>query len=216
MSIIIERFEKIKSIITSAKPIKPVNIIAVSKTFSIDHIQPLLDYGHNHFGENKVQEAIAKWSEVKKLKQDVKLHMIGKLQSNKAKDAVRLFDYIHSLDNQKLADALSKHQDNLGKKLKYFIQVNIGNEIQKSGIPVEELDPFYNYCINEINLKIAGLMVIPPNDKNSEKYFKSLNQLNKSLDLNDLSMGMSADYINAVKNESTFVRIGSSIFGARS
>ena len=216
MSIIIERFEKIKSIITSAKPIKPVNIIAVSKTFSIDHIQPLLDYGHNHFGENKVQEAIAKWSEVKKLKQDVKLHMIGKLQSNKAKDAVRLFDYIHSLDNQKLADALSKHQDNLGKKLKYFIQVNIGNEIQKSGIPVEELDAFYNYCINEINLKIAGLMVIPPNDKNSEKYFKSLNQLNKSLDLNDLSMGMSADYINAVKNESTFVRIGSSIFGARS
>ena len=216
MSIIIERFEKIKSIITSAKPIKPVNIIAVSKTFSIDHIQPLLDYGHNHFGENKVQEAIAKWSEVKKLKQDVKLHMIGKLQSNKAKDAVKLFDYIHSLDNQKLADALSKHQNNLGKNLKYFIQVNIGNEIQKSGIPVEELDAFYNYCINEINLKIAGLMVIPPNDKNSEKYFKSLNQLNKSLDLNDLSMGMSADYINAVKNESTFVRIGSSIFGVRS
>ena len=216
MSIIIERFEKIKSIITSAKPIKPVNIIAVSKTFSIDHIQPLLDYGHNHFGENKVQEAIAKWSEVKKLKQDVKLHMIGKLQSNKAKDAVRLFDYIHSLDNQKLADALSKHQNNLGKNLKYFIQVNIGNEIQKSGIPVEELDAFYNYCINEINLKIAGLMVIPPNDKNSEKYFKSLNQLNKSLALDELSMGMSADYINAVKNESTFVRIGSSIFGKRS
>ena len=216
MSIIIERFEKIKSIITSAQPIKPVNIIAVSKTFSIDHIQPLLDYGHNHFGENKVQEAIAKWSAVKKLKQDVKLHMIGKLQSNKAKDAVKLFDYIHSLDNQKLADALSKHQNNLGKNLKYFIQVNIGNEIQKSGIPVEELDPFYNYCINEINLKIIGLMVIPPNDKNSEKYFKSLNQLNKSLALDDLSMGMSADYINAVKYESTFVRIGSSIFGARS
>ena len=216
MSIIIERFDKIKSIIASAKPIKPVNIIAVSKTFSIDHIQPLLDYGHNHFGENKVQEAMAKWSEVKKLKPDLKLHMIGKLQSNKAKDAIKLFDYIHSLDNQKLADVLSKHQNNLGKNLKYFIQVNIGNEIQKSGIPVEELDAFYNYCINEINLKIAGLMVIPPNDKNSEKYFKSLNQLNKSLDLNDLSMGMSADYINAVKNESTFVRIGSSIFGARS
>ena len=216
MNIIVERFDKIKSIIASAKPIKPVNIIAVSKTFSIDHIQPLLDYGHNHFGENKVQEAIAKWSAVKKLKQDVKLHMIGKLQSNKAKDAVKLFDYIHSLDNQKLADALSKHQNNLGKNLKYFIQVNIGNEIQKSGIPVEELDPFYNYCINEIKLKIIGLMVIPPNDKNSEKYFKSLNQLNKSLALDDLSMGMSADYINAIKYESTFVRIGSSIFGARS
>ena len=216
MSIIIERFEKIKSIITSAKPIKPVNIIAVSKTFSIDHIQPLLDYGHNHFGENKVQEAIAKWSEVKKLKQDVKLHMIGKLQSNKAKDAVKLFDYIHSLDNQKLAAALSKHQNNLGKKLKYFIQVNIGNEIQKSGIPVEELDAFYNYCINEINLKIVGLMVIPPNDKNSEKYFKSLNQLNKSLALENLSMGMSSDYTDAIKNGATFVRIGSSIFGSRS
>ena len=216
MSIIIERFDKIKSIIASAKPIKPVNIIAVSKTFSIDHIQPLLDYGHNHFGENKVQEAIAKWSEIKKIKPDLKLHMIGKLQSNKAKDAVKLFDYVHSLDNQKLADVLSKHQNNLGKNLKYFIQVNIGSEIQKSGIPVEELDAFYNYCINEINLKIVGLMVIPPNDKNSEKYFKSLNQLNKSLALDDLSMGMSADYINAVKNESTFVRIGSSIFGARS
>ena len=216
MSIIVERFDKIKSIIASAKPIKPVNIIAVSKTFSIDHIQPLLDYGHNHFGENKVQEATAKWSEVKKLKPDLKLHMIGKLQSNKAKDAIKLFDYIHSLDNQKLADVLSKHQNNLGKNLKYFIQVNIGNEIQKSGIPVEELDVFYNYCINEINLKIVGLMVIPPNDKNSEKYFKSLNQLNKSLALDDLSMGMSADYINAVKNESTFVRIGSSIFGVRS
>jgi pyridoxal phosphate enzyme (YggS family) len=216
MSIIVERFDKIKSIIASAKPTKPVKIIAVSKTFSIDHIQPLLDHGHNHFGENKVQEATAKWSEVKKLKQDLKLHMIGKLQSNKAKDAIKLFDYIHSLDNQKLADALSKHQNNLGKNLKYFIQVNIGNELQKSGIPVDELEAFYNYCINESNLKIIGLMVIPPNDKNSEKYFKSLNQLNKSLALEDLSMGMSADYVNAVKNESTFVRIGSSIFGVRS
>ena len=216
MSIIVERFDKIKSIIASAKPIKPVNIIAVSKTFSIDHIQPLLNYGHNHFGENKVQEAIAKWSEIKKIKPDLKLHMIGKLQSNKAKDAVKLFDYVHSLDNQKLADVLSKHQNNLGKNLKYFIQVNIGSEIQKSGIPVEELDAFYNYCINEIKLKIVGLMVLPPNDKNVEKYFKSLNQLNKSLALDDLSMGMSADYINAVKHESTFVRIGSSIFGARS
>jgi len=216
MSIIVERFDKIKSIIASAKPIRPVNIIAVSKTFSIDHIQPLLDYGHNHFGENKVQEAVAKWSEVKKLKQDLKLHMIGKLQSNKAKDAAKLFDYIHSLDNQKLADALSKHQNNLGKNLKYFIQVNIGNEIQKSGIPVEELDAFYNYCINEVNLKIVGLMVIPPNDKNSEKYFKSLNQLNKSLALEDLSMGMSADYLNAIKHGSTFIRIGSKIFGPRS
>ena len=142
--------------------------------------------------------------------------MIGKLQSNKAKDAVKLFDYIHSVDNQKLADALAKHQLNLDRELEYFIQVNIGNEIQKSGIPVRELDAFYNYCINEINLKIIGLMVIPPIDQNVEKYFKSLNELNKSLALENLSMGMSADYVDAVKNASTFVRVGSSIFGSRS
>ena len=142
--------------------------------------------------------------------------MIGKLQSNKAKDAVKIFDYIHSLDSQKLADALAKHQKSLNKTINYFIQVNIGNEIQKSGIPVSELDPFYNYCTQEINLKVIGLMVIPPNDNNSEKYFKSLNELNKSLALKNLSMGMSADYIDAIKNGATFVRIGSSIFGARS
>ena len=142
--------------------------------------------------------------------------MIGKLQSNKAKDAIRIFDYIHSLDSQKLADALAKHQKSLNKTINYFIQVNIGNEIQKSGIPVSELDPFYNYCAQEINLKIIGLMVIPPNDNNSEKYFKSLNELNKSLALKNLSMGMSADYIDAIRNGATFVRIGSSIFGARS
>ena len=142
--------------------------------------------------------------------------MIGKLQSNKAKDAVKLFDYIHSVDNQKLADALAKHQLNLNKNLNYFIQVNIGNEIQKSGIPVNELDAFYNYCVNEINLNIIGLMVIPPIDQNAEKYFKSLNELNKSLALENLSMGMSADYIDAIKHGSTFVRIGSSIFGSRS
>ena len=142
--------------------------------------------------------------------------MIGKLQSNKAKDAVKLFDYIHSVDNQKLADALARHQLNLDRELEYFIQVNIGNEIQKSGIPVRELDAFYNYCINEINLKIIGLMVIPPIDQNVEKYFKSLNELNKSLALENLSMGMSADYVDAVKNGSTFVRVGSSIFGSRS
>ena len=142
--------------------------------------------------------------------------MIGKLQSNKAKDAVKLFDYIHSLDNQKLADALSMHQMKLNKSLNYFIQVNIGNEIQKSGIPVGELDPFYNYCKNQINLNIQGLMVIPPNDNNSEKYFKSLNELNKALALQDLSMGMSADYIEAIKHGATFIRVGSSIFGERS
>ena len=215
MSIIIERFNKIKSNI-SKNGIKNVKIVAVSKTFSLDHIMPLINYGHMHYGENKVQEAESKWLQIKKEKKDLKLHMIGKLQSNKAKKAVQIFDYIHSLDNQKLADTLSRHQSNLGKKLKYFIQINIGNEIQKSGLPVEELDDFYNYCINEINLKIIGLMVIPPNDENSERYFKSLHELNKSLALKDLSMGMSADYINAIKHGSTFVRIGSSIFGKRS
>jgi len=216
MSTIIESFNKIKSNILSVKPAQNVNIIAVSKTFPLEHIDPLIKYGHQHFGENKVQEAVTKWSALKEEDSNVKLHMIGKLQSNKAKDAVKLFDYIHSLDNQKLADALSKHQMSLKKKLNYFIQVNIGNEIQKSGIPIGELDSFYNYCKNEINLNILGLMVIPPNDNNPGKYFKSLNELNKSLALQDLSMGMSADYIEAVKNGATFIRVGSSIFGERS
>ena len=216
MSIVVERYTKIKSNIVSLKPIKPVNIIAVSKTFPLEHIHPLIEHGHIHYGENKVQEAMAKWSEKKATNQNLKLHMIGKLQSNKAKDAVKIFDYIHSLDNQKLADTLAKHQKNLKKEIEYFIQVNIGNEIQKSGIPVSELDSFYNYCVNEINLKIIGLMVIPPNDNNSTKYFKSLNELKKSLALENLSMGMSSDYIDAIKHGATFVRIGSSIFGARS
>ena len=216
MNIVVERFNKIKSNIVSLKPIKPVNIIAVSKTFPIEHIHPLIEHGHIHYGENKVQEATAKWSEQKKNNQNLKLHMIGKLQSNKAKDAVKIFDYIHSLDSKKLADALAKHQKNLNKKIKYFIQVNIANEIQKSGIPVSELEPFYNYCVNEINLNIIGLMLIPPNDNNSVKYFKSLNELNKSLVLENLSMGMSSDYIDAIKYGATFVRLGSSIFGDRS
>ena len=216
MSTIVDRFEKIKSKIASLKPSNPVNIIAVSKTFTLDHIRPLIDHNHLHFGENKVQEAKSKWLEQKKINQNLKLHMIGKLQSNKAKDAVQLFDYIHSVDNQKLADTLAKHQTNLKKDLNYFIQVNIANEIQKSGIPVKELDSFYNYCVNEIHLKIKGLMLIPPNDNNPDKYFKSLNELNRSLGLEDLSMGMSADYVEAIKHGSTFVRIGSSIFGQRS
>jgi pyridoxal phosphate enzyme (YggS family) len=216
MNTIIERFEKIKSNIKSLNPTNPVEIIAVSKTFTIEQIYPLIDYGHYHFGENKVQEAVTKWTILKMEKKNIKLHMIGKLQSNKAKDAVKLFDYIHSLDNQKLADTLTKQQKNLNKNLKYFIQVNIGNELQKSGISVGELDPFYNYCVNEINLNVIGLMVIPPNDNNSEKYFKSLNVLNKSLALENLSMGMSSDYDLAIKNGASHVRIGSSIFGSRS
>ncbi len=215
MSTLVDRFEKIKSKITSLNPAKPVNIIAVSKTFSLEYIKPLINHGHIHFGENKVQEAKVKWSEEKKKNINLKLHMIGKLQSNKAKDAIKLFDYIHSLDNQKLADTLSKHESNLSKNLNYFIQVNIGNEIQKSGIPIGELEAFYNYCVNEINLKILGLMIIPPLE-NAEKYFKSLAEMTKTLALEHTSMGMSADYLEAVKHGSTFVRVGSSIFGSRS
>ena len=216
MNTIIERFEKIKSNIKLLNPLKPVNIIAVSKTFSLAHIQPLIDYGHIHFGENKVQEASSKWLETKKKLPNLRLHMVGKLQSNKAKNAIETFDYIHSLDNQKLADVLSKNEKNLNKNLNYFIQVNIGNEIQKSGIPINELDGFYSYCTKEKNLNIIGLMVLPPNDKNSIKYFKSLNELNSSLELRDLSMGMSADYNDAVTCGATYLRIGSLIFGNRS
>ena len=216
MSNILDCFNKIKLNIDKLKPEKAVKIVAISKTFPLSHIKPLIDYGHDHFGENKVQECVSKWSEIKNANNKVKLHMVGKLQSNKAKNAVDIFDYIHSLDNQKLADILSKSQINKNKTLKYFIQVNIGNEIQKSGIPVTELDAFYNYCVNEINLNIVGLMIIPPNDDNFKKYFKSMNELNNSLALKELSMGMSADYLDAVKHGATFVRIGSSIFGPRS
>ena len=212
---IVERFNKIKSNIDKIKLVKPVNIIAVSKTFPLSHVQPLINYGHIHFGENKVQEAVSKWIEIKKTNQKLKLHMIGKLQTNKVKNAFEIFDYIHSLDNQKLADVLEKNETNFDKKLKYFIQVNIGNEFQKSGIPANDLDSFYNYCTIEKNLDIIGLMVIPPNDENTKKYFKALNDLNNSLALKELSMGMSADYLDAIINNATFVRIGSLIFGSR-
>ena len=216
MSIIIERFKKIKANIDEIKPKKKVKIIAISKTFSLDHVKPLIDHGHDHFGENKVQEAIAKWKEIKNLNQNLKLHMVGKLQSNKAKNAVEIFDYIHSLDNQKLADILSTSQKKTNKQLKYFIQVNIGNEIQKSGISVSELDSFYTYCTQEIKLNVIGLMIIPPNDEQTTKYFKSIEEINNSLALNELSLGMSADYLEAIKQSATVVRIGSSIFGSRS
>ena len=216
MNNIIESFEKINSNIRRLSLKQKINIVAVSKTFSLEHIKPLIEYGHDHYGENRVQEAATKWSELKSNNSKLKLHLIGKLQTNKAKDAIRLFDYIHSVDSQKLADVLSKHQTNLDKRLKYFIQVNIGNEIQKSGIHVNEVEPFYNYCVNNARLDILGLMVIPPNDNDTKKYFKSLSELNKSLALPELSMGMSSDYIDAIKYGATFVRIGSSIFGSRS
>ena len=216
MNTIIESLNKINSNIKILKPKKTVNVVAVSKTFPISHISPLIDYGHVHFGENKVQEASAKWKDLKKDNQNLKLHMIGKLQSNKAKSAFELFDYIHSLDSKKLADIFSNCEVTTSKKLKYFIQVNVGNEMQKSGIPVNEADAFFDYCTKEKNLDILGLMILPPNDQNSKKYFQTLNELNISLGLNELSMGMSSDYEDAVKCNATFLRIGSLIFGSRS
>ena len=216
MNNIIESFEKINSNIRRLSLKQKINIVAVSKTFSLEHIKPLIEHGHDHYGENRVQEAVTKWSELKSNNSKLKLHLIGKLQTNKARDAIRLFDYIHSVDSQKLADILSKHQTNLDKRLKYFIQVNIGNEIQKSGIHVNELESFYNYCVNNARLDILGLMVIPPNDNDTKKYFKSLSDLNKTLALPELSMGMSSDYMDAIKYGATFLRIGSSIFGSRS
>ena len=215
MDTIIERYNKIKSNILKMNPKKQVNIVAVSKTFSIEHIKPLIDYGHLHFGENKVQEATAKWKVLKNEKKNLKLHMIGKLQSNKAKNALEIFDYIHSLDSQKLADILSRLESNTNRFIKYFIQVNIGNELQKSGIPIGELEDFYNYCVNERKLNIIGLMIIPPVDQKVISYFQSVDILNKSLNLKELSMGMSADYMDAIKYNSTFIRIGSYIFGKR-
>ena len=213
---IIQRFEKIKSNIETLKPSRKINIVAISKTFDLNHIKPLIDYGHNHFGENKVQEAVAKWTDLKKNMKNLNLHMVGKLQSNKAKNAVEIFDYIHSLDNRKLADVLSKSQKNSNRYLKYFIQVNIGNELQKSGIHINDLESFYNYCTREKKLDVIGLMVIPPNDDNTKKYFQSVSNLNSSLGLKELSMGMSSDYVEAINQNATFVRLGSSIFGSRS
>ena len=194
---------------------KDVNIIAVSKTFSIEFIKPLISYGHIHFGENKVQEAEHKWTEVKIKFSNIKLHMIGKLQSNKVKFAVKLFDYIHSVDSEKLAKKIHDEQEKQSKKIKLFIQVNIGNEEQKSGVNKVSLLNLYSYC-KKLSLDVIGLMCIPPQDKSAEYYFKELNSLSKDLGLNELSMGMSADFIDAVKNSATYLRIGSTIFGKRS
>lgn len=215
MSIIVERFNKIKSNIQKVDKNGFVKIVAVSKTFPLDHIMPLINFGHYHYGENKVQEADAKWSQIKMSKKDLKLHMIGKLQSNKAKKAVEIFDYIHSLDSQKLADALSKFQNAANKSINYFIQVNIGNESQKSGIPYNEVDSFYNYCVKEKKMNVLGLMIIPPNDSKTKEYFQSISELNSSLGLKELSMGMSSDYEIAINFKATYLRIGSSIFGDR-
>ena len=210
LTLIQQNIKKIKRDILN----KP-EIICVSKTFSLEYLKPLIDHGHSHFGENKVQEAEEKWTEIKKENLNLKIHMIGKLQSNKAKKAVQLFDFIHSLDSKKLADALKKRETELNKKLSYFIQINIAGETQKSGISPDTAKGFLEYCKREANLNIIGLMVIPPNDKNVEIYFKKISQLNSELGLNHLSMGMSADYQIAVKLNSTFLRIGSGILGER-
>ena len=176
---------------------------------------PLIEHGHLHFGENKVQEAQEKWIEVKKKNPNIQLHLIGRLQTNKVKVAIKLFDYIHSLDSRKLADKISTQQKEQNLSKKFFIQVNIGDEDQKSGIPGTDTLDFYNYC-KKINLNIVGLMCIPPFNEDSNKYFKKMNELNNELNLKEISMGMSADYLNAIEYGSTFVRIGSSIFGERS
>jgi len=191
-------------------------IIAVSKTFPLSRIMPLIDYGHIHFGENKVQESIEKWAEFKIVNSKIKLHMIGKLQSNKVKQAVDLFDYIHSVDNLKLAEKISNETLKKDKNIKIFIQVNIGNETQKSGVKTENLKDFFNECKRNLNLDIIGLMCIPPVNQSSEQFFKKMNFLSNELNLNELSMGMSQDYLNATLNNASFVRIGSKIFGQRS
>ena len=191
-------------------------IIAVTKTFPIDEIQPLINHGHLHFGENKVQEALEKWTELKKKVKDIKLHMIGKLQTNKVKFVIPLFDYIHSLDNLRLAQKISTEQKKLNKKLKIFIQVNIGNEDQKSGINQNEVIGFYKKCINDFDLDIVGLMCIPPFKEKKDEYFSLMNELNKSIGLKELSMGMSSDYLEATSHGATYIRIGSKIFGERS
>ena len=207
--------EKVKVKLSTISNLNKIpRIIAVSKTFKMQHIYPLIDHGHVDFGENKVQEAQQKWTQIKEKNKNIKLHLIGRLQTNKVKIAVKLFDYIHSLDSKKLADKISKYQKEQNLKKKMFIQVNIGDEDQKSGIQKDELPDFYNYCKN-LELDVLGLMCIPPFNKDSSSYFQEMKNLSKKFNLKDLSMGMSSDYIDAIENGSTYVRIGSNIFGQR-
>tara|TARA_B100000579_G_C22746062_1_gene811573 strand:- start:189 stop:821 length:633 start_codon:yes stop_codon:yes gene_type:complete len=208
---IIDSFNQIKQKIENSR----TEIIAVSKTFTLDHIKPLIKHGHKHFGENKVQEAEKKWKNIKS-SNNIKLHMIGSLQSNKAKKAIELFDYIHSLDSEKLAKELDTREKQLKKKLSYFIQVNLGSEEQKGGIEIDNLDNFLKFVTKETSLSVIGLMAIPPNDTNYERYFSQISDLNKKFGFNQLSIGMSNDYMTAIKYGASFVRIGSAIFGPRS
>tara|TARA_B100001173_G_C15953819_1_gene532546 strand:+ start:437 stop:1102 length:666 start_codon:yes stop_codon:yes gene_type:complete len=190
-------------------------IIAVSKTFPMNHILPLINHGHIHFGENKVQEAVEKWTTIKNDFGHIQLHMLGKLQTNKVKYVVPLFDYIHSLDSIKLAEKISSEEKKNNKKMKLFIQINIGNEIQKNGIAIEDLDNFYKKCTEDLDLNVIGLMCLPPNDEKSSTYFSKIQDLLKKIKLKESSMGMSGDYLQAIKYESSYLRIGSKIFGER-
>ena len=210
---IVDNLKQIKNEVLLKK--KDCKIIAVSKTFQIEKIRPLLEFGHLHFGENKVQEANDKWSNIKNEFKDVKLHMIGKLQTNKVKNAVEIFDYIHSVDTFKLAKKISSEQNKINKRIKLFIQLNIDNEKQKSGILVDELEDFYQSLIKELNLDIVGLMCIPDVQKKSSEAFASMKNLADKLGLKEISMGMSSDYLDAIDYGSTFVRIGTKIFGKR-
>jgi len=205
----------IKTCVNKLNIDKDPKIIAVSKTFKIDKILPLIEHGHTDYGENKVQEAIEKWTEIKKENSEIKLHMIGKLQTNKVKFAVQLFDFIHSVDSEKLVKKIADEQNKINKKAKIFLQVNIGNEDQKSGVNINELDQLVSFS-KKSGLDVIGLMCIPPADIDPEAYFKQMNNLNKNFGFNELSLGMSSDYLIATKHSSTFVRIGSSIFGQRS
>ena len=207
---IIDSFNQIKQKIENSR----TEIIAVSKTFTLDHIKPLIQHGHKHFGENKVQEAEKKWKNIKS-SNNIKLHMIGSLQSNKAKKAIELFDYIHSLDSEKLAKELDKREKQLKKKLSYFIQVNLGSEEQKGGIEIDNLENFFKFVTKETSLSVIGLMAIPPNDTNYEKYFSQISDLNKKFEFNQLSIGMSNDYMDALRFKATYIRVGSKIFGSR-
>ncbi len=197
------------------KDLEPL-IVAVSKTFGIEDIMPLIEFGHIHFGENKVQEALDKWENIKHEKRNLKLHLIGKLQSNKVKHALKIFDYIHSLDSLKLAQKISEEQKKIERKIKLFIQINIGNEPQKNGIRIDELENFYKACCNNFDLEIIGLMCLPPLNENPVKYFDKMKKLSKDLSLKHLSMGMSSDYMSAIDYDASFLRIGSKIFGERS
>ena len=207
--------EKIKQRLIDLKISKVPKIIAVSKTFGMDRISPLIEHGHLDFGENKVQEAIEKWSNIKITNNNIRLHLIGGLQTNKVKLAVKLFDYIHSVDSEKLAKKISDEQKKQNKKIKVFIQVNIGNEEQKSGVNKSSVTELYSFC-KALDLNVIGLMCIPPLKKSSDIFFREMSILSKDLKLNELSMGMSSDYLDAIKNSATYVRIGSNIFGERS